>query len=122
MPRAGQETDVFRRLQDKSYPKGDCNIWSGKTVGKTQSYGCIWYKGRMVRIGRLVCHLTYGVDIDDQSWTANHKPECTSSLCWNPDHLYVGTTAQNIQDQLKAGTFHYGTANLFNNSRRGPRT
>ena len=117
MPSKGQETDVISRLEAKSIEKGDCKIWYGKTVGKTNGYGEIWYKGKGVRINRLICHLFHGADLDDNSWTANHIIECKSSLCWTPEHLYVGTQYQNVQDQIKKGTFHYGTENLNGGSK-----
>ncbi len=34
-----------------------------------------------------------------------HKPECNNPWCVNPNHLYAGTQQDNINDQLKAGTF-----------------
>lgn len=112
MPAKGQTTNVLARLEAKSYDKGDCKIWNGKTVGKTNGYGEIWYFGRSVRINRLICHIYHNADLNDDSWTANHTLECLSSLCWNPDHLYVGTTQQNVQDQIKKGTFRNGAQNL----------
>ena len=32
----------------------------------------------------------------------NHK--CNNKLCWNPEHLYIGTSSQNQLDSVKAGT------------------
>lgn len=107
-----KETSVTIRLWLKTKKDGDCRIWTGKTVGKTNGYGEIWYKGKGIRIGRLICHLYHGANLDDNNWTANHIIECKSSLCWNPEHLYVGTQHQNVQDQIKKGTFSYGTQNL----------
>jgi hypothetical protein len=35
----------------------------------------------------------------------NHKDEiCSHRHCVNPEHLYVGTQKQNIQDMIKSGT------------------
>ena len=112
MPRKSRTMDVRARLQFNSTQEGDCWIWKGKTTGKTKSYGEIWYQGKGVRIGRLICHLYHGADLNDNSWTANHTRECTSSLCWNPKHLYVGTQSQNVQDQIAKGTFKNGSRNL----------
>jgi len=104
--------DVITRLKIRSRQVGDCMIWHGKTTGKTNGYGSIWYKGKDVRIGRLICHLYHGADLNDSSWVAAHKPECTSSLCWIPEHLYPTSPHQNVQDQIAAGTFKDGRANL----------
>lgn len=110
MPRLGQETDVIKRLKRKTRYEGDCWIWTGKTVGR--GYGEIWYKGAMFRINRLIAHLYHGMILHSTISQGNHKPECKSKACWNPDHIYVGTQYDNVQDQIKSNNFHYGTENL----------
>lgn len=110
MPTKGQETDVITRILKKTVYEGDCWLFTGKLVGK--GYGEIWYKGKGIRIGRLMCHLIGGMDLDDDSWVAAHRPICPNKNCWNPAHLYPTTQEQNVQDQIKAGTFYYGTENL----------
>lgn len=45
MPRKGQTINVISRLEANSYDKGLCEIWMGKTTGKVNGYGEIWYKG-----------------------------------------------------------------------------
>jgi len=110
MPAKGQETDVIARLTAKTVYEGECWLFTGKLTGK--GYGNIWYQGKMVRIGRLICHLIGGMDLDDQSWVAAHRPICSNKNCWNPAHLYPTTQEQNVQDQINAGTFYYGTENL----------
>lgn len=34
-----------------------------------------------------------------------HKPECNTSWCINPNHLYPGTQQDNINNQIQLGTF-----------------
>jgi len=36
---------------------------------------------------------------------------CNNTGCVNPEYLYLGTQKQNIQDQINAGTFVYGSKN-----------
>lgn len=40
-----------------------------------------------------------------------HK--CHNRCCINPEHLYVGTQKQNVQDQIEQGTFVYGERNGY---------
>lgn len=35
-----------------------------------------------------------------------HKPTCKSKACWNPDHIYVGTDADNNRDLRESGNAH----------------
>jgi len=112
MPTKGQTTSVLDRLWARTEVKDGHFIWLGKTVGR--GYGSIWYQGRNVRINRLICHLYYGMDLDDKFMQGNHKSSCPYYNCWNPNCLYVGTQMDNVKDQIKEGTFHYGTANLRN--------
>jgi hypothetical protein len=110
MPHKGQETDVIDRIVKKTIYEGECWLFQGKLTGA--GYGNIWYKGKMVRIGRLMCHLFHGKDLDDQSWVAAHKTECPCLNCWNPEHLYPTTVEENVREQIQRGTFHYGDDNL----------
>lgn len=119
MPAKGQEQSVTIRLRAKTKYDGDCRIWTGTLEGQRKGYGAIHYKGKRRRINRVICHLFHGADLNDESWTANHIPECKSSLCWNPAHLYVGTPYQNVQDQIKAGRLHYSIENLDPHNRKG---
>ena len=107
--RLGYRIDVVKRLKRKTIYQDACWLFTGKL---TYGYGNIWYNNKMVRVGRLSCHLYHNADLNDPKWTANHKDECPNRNCWNPDHLYVGNSKQNVADQIRKGTFHYGTKNL----------
>jgi|SRR5438876_9142899 len=111
MSRPGKTTDVVKRIKAKTIYEGECWRFTGKKAGR--GYGCIWYKGRTVRIGRLICHLFHNANLKDSSWVACHTDECKFNDCWNPEHLKVGTQQENVNDQIRLGRFSYGTKNLL---------
>lgn len=110
MPRFGQTTNVIERIKAKTVYDGDCWRFTGKKTGR--DYGSTWWHRRMVRIGRLICHLSYGADLRDHSWVACHTDDCRYHDCWNPAHLRVGTSMDNVNDQIRTGHFVYGTKNM----------
>ena len=87
---------------EAAYTKGDgCWEWIGS---KFQSgYGRIMMQGRTWRAHRAAL-LLRGVDIPDGMQACHH---CDNRACVRPDHLYVGTAKQNIQDCVKRGRQRY---------------
>lgn len=109
--RLGYRIDVFKRIKQKTIYENDHWLFTGKKTGI--GHGGIWYNGQMRMLCRVVLAIKNNLDLDDSSWTANHKDDlCSYPNCWNPDHLYVGTPRQNVADSIRKGTFHYGTKNL----------
>ena len=52
---------------------------------------------------RTSAHLYLGLDLKDSDQQACHKRECLMRHCFNPDHLYVGDAASNIEDMMEMG-------------------
>lgn len=116
------------KLQSKtSYATGSCWIWMGARKidydGSTGGYGLIFHLNKAHKVHRLsaALYLNYDLDSDLQ---INHKNECTSRACWNPDHLYIGTKRDNILDYGKTIT-HCPKGHLYTKEnsllRRGTR-
>lgn len=86
----------------KKVPESGCWIWSG-SVGGQQGYGRISLiingvtKYRYVH--RHMYELTYGAIAEGAC--VCHK--CDVPLCCNPNHLFVGTQYDNMQDKVKKG-------------------
>ena len=98
---------VPKNLSDKEYirfrtienPVTGCWEWNGCTL--TDGYGAARYNQRAHRLayeafngsaeGKLVCHT------------------CDNTICCNPEHLWVGTHADNMQDKVDKGRAYCGT-------------
>lgn len=80
------------------------NVWSN-TI---QLSGCWRYQGCKVarygiyknyRVHRVSAYLFHGLDMNNPKLEALHKIQCYNRDCWCPDHIYVGTSADNNRDR-----------------------
>jgi hypothetical protein len=77
-----------------------CWLWQGAKDGP--GYGMI--SNNYPKIHRLSAYFHLGYDLNDKQNHVLHKPHCLNRHCWNPDHLYIGTNQENVQDAVKRGT------------------
>ena len=63
------------------------------------------FMGKIRHANRVMLHLGTGFDLESEL-QANHKPECNINLCINPDHLYVGTQKENVDDIVRITKTH----------------
>lgn len=62
-------------------------------------YGRMYYKSKPYNVHRLSAFLYMGFDLDDPM-QVNHRRECPNKYCFNPEHLYVGTQKENMDDRV----------------------
>lgn len=88
-----KKTGTFFRITQTG-----CWEW---TRGLTaDNYGEITYRGRQRPVHRVVASIVKNVDIDSPL-DALHS--CDNKRCFNPDHVFFGTTKENAQDASKKG-------------------
>ena len=80
-----------------------CWLWSGAT--KNGRYGYVQFRGRIWAAHRVAWHLTHG-EIPP-GLVICHK--CDVEQCCRPDHLFVGTQADNMRDMREKGRARNGT-------------
>lgn len=100
---ANYQRPGFWERVEKSGHHG-CWLWTGARRGRDElQYGCLWFRGRHDSAHRVAWILTHGEipeieDSDGHGTCVLHK--CDTPLCVNPEHLFLGTHLQNMQDKL----------------------
>lgn len=92
---------VWARV-DKS---GVCWIWTGgrfRDKNGRETYGAMSMGGRWHHAHRVVWMLVRG-PIPDGLWVLHNCPGGDNKLCVNPDHLYLGTVRDNVDDAMRKG-------------------
>jgi len=77
-------------------PEAGCWIWMGAIKTHKHPYGWVAYKGKNYNAHRLFYMLHHGIELTDPKILVCHT--CDVPQCVNPDHLFVGTQKQNVND------------------------
>ena len=74
-----------------------CWIYKGG-IDPSVGYGRVMIDGKRYHTHRLAAFLYCGLDLDDPKQFACHTRDCSSRLCINSKHIYVGDNQSNQLD------------------------
>jgi hypothetical protein len=90
--------DIKQRF-DSKYVKADSGCWNWTASRTRDGYGKMSVAGKTVASHRASWLLNHG-DIPDGLFVLH---ECDNRLCVNPNHLFLGTTSDNMVDCILKG-------------------
>jgi len=88
---------IISKMPHPEPTETECWIWPGAMF--TNGYGHIKWHGKSVKAHRLAFIAVHGPV--PEGLGVLHK--CNNKLCYNPGHLYAGTTQDNADDAVAAG-------------------
>lgn len=95
MRRKNIKEDVWNGINKRG--KNDCWEWFKSKF--SNGYGSMRLDGRRAMPHRVIYELTYG-SIPNKLCVLH---SCDNRTCCNPDHLWLGTQADNMHDMKKKG-------------------
>lgn len=101
--------EVTTRFMARLHQSPSCWLW---TAGKSgDGYGAITVRlvsgqSRQMRAHRLAFVLFRG-PVDDHLEVCHNCPDGDNPACVNPDHLFIGTHADNMRDRYSKGRFSH---------------
>jgi hypothetical protein len=98
----------MKRFFDKINKTDFCWIWTASKRGKF-GYGAFKFNGKVQDSHRVSWQLHFG-EIPTGMYVC-HK--CDNPSCVNPEHLFLGSPKENVQDCIKKQRFKYPERNEF---------
>jgi hypothetical protein len=101
-PKPRPTIPVLTRLLNYRRIVGDCWEWTGGR--DSWGYGKIKIQGRQLGVHRVALHIFKEFDLANPLQVLH---TCDNRRCFNPEHLFIGTQLDNVQDCIAKGRFSY---------------
>ena len=85
-------------LANRHINSNGCWLWHG---AKSGGYGNARVDGLVYKVHRISASVFLGLNIENSDECALHR--CDVGLCFNPEHLFIGTNLDNVQDKIGKG-------------------
>jgi hypothetical protein len=94
-------TELLDKFHEAYTPLPETGCWLWDACGGKTRYGTLYDSSskKMIRATRFIYEQAHGKIPDGM--VVRHK--CDVSLCVNPDHLEIGTQADNVRDTVDRG-------------------
>lgn len=99
---------LLRRIEEKCVPEPNTGCWLWCAASSSKGYGCLGFGGKMLRAHRVVLSHKIGRPLESHELACH---ACDQPSCVNPDHLWVGSSRDNLADMRAKGRHAQGSKN-----------
>lgn len=96
--------DFIQEYVDKNDPSG-CWIWRGSLTTHKPSYGQLSINGVVKKAHREIYKFIKNINLKSHEFCCHR---CDNTICVNPDHIFVGSLQDNVNDMVSKKRHSFG--------------